>query len=295
MDGLRDFIVGVSLMHRPVLLLGARGTGKLLAARKIHAVGRTAQAPFVHVDCSMNSEKDLDEILFDPSGDGVSTGLLFSRSGVSCYLSHIECLTPLLERALLRHVMDERQEGDRCTRVIAGSHYSMTDLIDGQLADLALLEELSRYRTEIPPLRDRVEDIPILCHYKLWLKTPSSRYDEVWESFQSDMLPCLLHYPWPGNINELNQLVESYCDERESVPNSSRDGRDPELDPVEHLTRQFRRWAQEFEREVRSGRWRGWAESGSSDLTAGAGESPSNAGKTGIGGSAETESRWSFG
>lgn len=262
-EGLRDFIVGVSLIHQPVLILGAKGTGKSLAARKIHAVGRTAQAPFIHVDCSTTDERDLEEILFDPCGDGVMTGVLHSKVGATCYLSHVESLSPLLERALLRHVLDHRNEGDRCTRLIFGSHYEYGDLAEGELIDPALFELISRYRTVIPPLRERVEDIPILCHYQLWLRMPNEKYPAAWESFQREMLPCLIHYPWPGNVDELNQLVRSYCDEQ---AHEALEEIGPELDAAEYLARQFRRWAQEFEREITSGQWKGWTE-GDAEVT----------------------------
>ncbi|MCA8962703.1 MAG: sigma 54-interacting transcriptional regulator, partial [Planctomycetes bacterium] len=80
-EQLRDFIVGVSLLHRPVLLTGDEGTGKELAARKIHAVGRTASSPFVIVPCDRLTESEIDELLFDLAGDGESTGILRYPTG----------------------------------------------------------------------------------------------------------------------------------------------------------------------------------------------------------------------
>jgi len=210
-ENLREFIVGVSLLDLPVLLLGDSGTGKDLAARKIHAVGRTARAPFVKANPELLNESEFEELLFDSMGDGRESGVLRSRLGSTCYIPGVEQLSPHISRELLRHLMDDRYRGESSCRLLFGSEYSFDDLRSGGLVEAALLEQISRLKLAILPLRERVEDIPILCHYQIWLNTAQADYDACWIHFRDNVLPGLMKYPWPGNVGELEELMHAYC------------------------------------------------------------------------------------
>ncbi|MEM7262933.1 MAG: sigma 54-interacting transcriptional regulator [Planctomycetota bacterium] len=210
-EELRDFIVGVSLLDRPVLLLGDAGTGKELAARKIHAVGRSARAPFVVVDCGELSESEVEDVLFDPGGDGRQYGVLRQQSGATCYLSRIEHLSRNLAQRLIRFLDEEPADPETHPRLVLGSEFSYDELYEGQILDPEFLDRISQIRMRIPPLRDRAEDVPILCHYQLWLNAGNEELEDLWREFQEAVLPGLQHYPWPGNVNELNAMVREFC------------------------------------------------------------------------------------
>lgn len=211
---LRDFIVGVSLLTEPVLLTGPPGTGKSLSARKIHAVGRTARAPFIRVGCEQFTEAELDKLLFD--GDDLNDlgGLLGSRSGGTCYLSGIDNLPPTIIERLTQYLVGSRKSEEQ-PRLIFSSRFAREELMDEGVLDGTFVELCSPFHIWIPPLRDRIEDIPVLCSYQLWMNTPVADYEGRWSCFQEDVLPSLLSYPWPGNVNELNGVVRNYCDDDE--------------------------------------------------------------------------------
>lgn len=209
---LRDFIVGVSLLNDPVLLTGALGTGKELAARKIHAVGRTARAPFHAIRCEQLSSDEVEAVLF---GDGSVTGLLHQPAGGTCYVADVEHLSFTLMKRLSRHLLTPDPQGAEAygarTRLLLGSCFSLDEIHEGCFLEASFLDLISCYHIEIPRLRDRLEDLPILCSYQVWLNCAGSEYERCWGSFRDEVLPDLLTYSWPGNVAELNDVVRRYC------------------------------------------------------------------------------------
>ncbi|MGE3163391.1 MAG: sigma 54-interacting transcriptional regulator [Planctomycetota bacterium] len=209
---LRDFIVGVSLLDDPVLLTGAQGTGKELAARKIHAVGRTARAPFQSIRCDQVASADVETILF---GSPSAAGLLGQSAGGTCYLAGVEHLSFALMQRLSRHLIEPSVPSvdgySARTRLILGSCFELRELQEGCFLDASFLDLVSCYHIDIPRLRDRLEDVPILCSYQIWLHCAGAEYERCWEGFRDEVLPDLLSYSWPGNVAELNDVVASYC------------------------------------------------------------------------------------
>ena len=208
-EELRDFIVGVSILPDPVLLTGGKGTGKSLAASKIHAVGRTACLKHLQLDCDDCDAGELERVLF--GGEGDQPGALNSPDTSSCYLSRIEALTPRLVDRLTQHLMTPVANGAVRPRIVFGSRYDLSQLLERGEIDSAFLDLISRYSVRIPPLAERIEDIPILCSYQIWLNSPPEEYDERWDDFQEYILSDLLTYPWPGNVSELIEVIRSYC------------------------------------------------------------------------------------
>lgn len=208
-EELRDFIVGVSILNDPVLFTGESGTGKGLAASKIHAVGRFACEGHTKIVCSRFQEFELERTLF--GHDGGPQGVLESGRASTCYISGIEHLGPRVTKLLVNHLMRQEKHPDEGPRLIFGSRIELEDMTGGRWVDPAFLDLVSRYHMRIPPLHERIEDIPILCNYQIWLHTPSEEYDERWDEFREFVLPDLLTYPWPGNVTELNDVVRTYC------------------------------------------------------------------------------------
>lgn len=211
---LRDFIVGVSLLNEPVLLTGGAGTGKELAARKIHAVGRTARAPFHKISCVEFRSDELETLLLGDPAAGVE-GVLTTSTGGTCYLAGVEHLSRSLMQKMINLLIAERQGDGAQPRLIAGSRFSLDQLHDERVLDNEFLDLISGYHMFIPPLRDRIEDIPVLCSYQVWLHANQAEYDDRWASFQQDLLPQLIGYSWPGNVSELNEVVTRVLEDPE--------------------------------------------------------------------------------
>ena len=238
-EELRDFIVGVRLLSDPVLLTGDPGTGKSLAASKIHAVGRTAQSPFVAVSCADSSAGEMERILFGGDGEDPRGGLVSASDQCTCYFAGIESMPARLMSRLRREVIESDLEGPR---LIFGSRFSLVDLLEGNLLDPIFLEAISTFHKCIPPLRKRVEDIPVICRYQIWLHTSPEEYDLRCERFESEALSGLLTYPWPGNITELIEVVREYCGAENDPRARHEEGIDPLVDPKEYLRIQFERF-----------------------------------------------------
>lgn len=257
---LRDFIVGVSLLSEPVLITGPSGSGKGLSARKIHAVGRTARAPFVKLGAGEYTAEQLVGMLFTGNPEDGSGGLLWSRRGGTIYLADFEELPAALLRELGKYLRVAPCAEEGLPRLIFGSRRSLEELQRSELVDDALLEQISTYSAWIPPLRDRVEDIPVLCSYQLWVHSTSDDYEQRWRAFKEDVLPNLMSYPWPGNVSELNGVIERYCGGHDGPLLSSETTSqiNPVEDPVAYLSEHLRRLHEELRdllaTELRTGR-----------------------------------------
>ncbi|MEE8141599.1 MAG: sigma 54-interacting transcriptional regulator [Planctomycetota bacterium] len=237
---LREFIVGVSLLPQPVLLTGESGTGKGLAARKIHAVGRTARLPFIKISCANLATEELEQLLFGGVEGGQLSGVLRLEEGSTCYLSGVECMPNSLVKLLYEYLLaNSDKEGPR---LIFSSELPFHDLLEGRILDSRFLELISVYHMCISPLRERVEDIPVLCHYQVWLNTTAEEYSHCWERFEKEILPEMLSYPWPGNVAELIEVISEYCAlEKDQLSRESSDA----LQNPEHAMQEFLR--EEFE------------------------------------------------
>ncbi|MFQ5654544.1 MAG: sigma 54-interacting transcriptional regulator [Planctomycetota bacterium] len=257
MEELRDFIVGVSLLPDPILMTGGYGTGKSLAARKIHAVGRTAGAPF-HIVSSEGLDREALAWLLLEEGRKSRAFAPRAAPGSTCFFTDVENLAPEAAKEIAGYLRAGAAEGDRWPRLIFSSAFDLDALIHAELIDMEVLEMISTYHMGIPPLQERIEDIPILSHYHLWLNSLPDEYEERWQVFQDEILPCLLHYPWPGNVAELIEVVRSYCgadgDEPRRYAESLASRDDPETFLREHLRQCYREMLALLQLEDLSGR-----------------------------------------
>ena len=210
-EELRDFIVGVSLRCDPVLLTGDAGTGKGLAAQKVHAVGCTSRAPFMRVSCQRFQTHEIEQLLFGREPGGRRSGILGSRSGSTCYLAGIEYLPPPISSLLGEYLVSGESRQPGRPRLLCSSRFDLQDLMNHGLHDSRFLDAISTYHMRIPPLRERPEDIPVLSSYQIWLRTPEDEYEGCWQAFEEDLLDDMLSYPWPGNVTELNGFVKAFC------------------------------------------------------------------------------------
>jgi transcriptional regulator with PAS, ATPase and Fis domain len=202
-----------------VLLLGETGTGKELIAHAIHELSERRSRPFVRVNCGALSESLLESELFGHVR-GAFTGAIDNRTGRfeaahtgTIFLDEINSTTPHLQVKLLRALQEREFErvGDTQTirvdtRVIAASN---RDLLQ-EVADNRFREDLY-YRLNVvpvnlPPLRDRREDIPELVSH--FLNTYNEQNDRYVAHIEPRAMAALQEYDWPGNVRELQNYVE---------------------------------------------------------------------------------------
>lgn len=209
----------VARSNASVLLLGETGTGKELIATAIHHLSNRATGPFVRVNCGALSESLLESELFGHV-HGAFTGAIKNRTGRfeaahtgTLFLDEINSTSRMLQVKLLR-VLQEREferVGDTQTiqvdvRVIAASNRNLRDLVEDHGFREDLYWRLNVVPIEIPPLRQRREDIPQLVTHFL------NHYNEVNDRYVVHIdrraMEALQDYHWPGNVRELQNYVE---------------------------------------------------------------------------------------
>ncbi len=219
MRALYDLIQRVAQSDSSVLVTGESGTGKELVARALHAESPRAAGPFVALNCAGIPETLLEsELLGHAAGAfsgarGARQGLFVAADGGTLFLDEIAEMPPAMQTKLLRLLQDGRvrpvgADTEICTdvRIVAATHRDIAARIaDGQFRE-DLFYRLETFRIQVPPLRERGEDIAILLQHFLDAQTvarerPARRFaPEAWRA--------LLSYGYPGNVRELASLVE---------------------------------------------------------------------------------------
>lgn len=201
-----------------VLILGESGTGKEMVARGIHEQGARASQPFIAVNCATLSEGLLESELFGHER-GAFTGALFQKRGRfeladkgTLFLDEIAELSPALQVKLLRVLQDktfERVGGTKTlsvdVRILAATNRDIRQEIVERRFREDLFFRLNVVTISLPPLRDRLEDIPELVEYFL------ARYSAALHKpiiLAPEVLTALMSYAWPGNVRELENLIE---------------------------------------------------------------------------------------
>jgi two-component system, NtrC family, nitrogen regulation response regulator NtrX len=213
-------------MRAGVLVRGEQGSGRQITARAIHAMQRTADAAFVTVDCAGCDGAELDVQLFGPAprGHGVdhASGLervsrqsvLHQARGGTLYLQNVADAPARVQARLARLLRDREaivtETGDAVAfdvRPMAGVAPGFdTAVEDGRVRE-DLLRRLSVIKIEMPPLRNRREDIPALANYFLREKCASLRVPP--KTLSRSALSLLSALPWRGNADELRRLLDS--------------------------------------------------------------------------------------
>jgi len=194
----RRLIQQVAPYSEPVLLLGETGTGKEHFARHLHALSNSPDAPFVPVNCSAftgTSEAEQD-MLFGENGmiEQVGEGTLF--------LNDITALAPTLQARLSLLLTAQKS----AFRIVSATGVQPLDAVsDGSMrADLHYI--LSILPVQIPPLRDRLDDLPELIEH--FLELHSTRHQKQVQGLSSSVFDMLLRYDYPGNLRELSNMIE---------------------------------------------------------------------------------------
>ena len=202
-----------------VLLLGESGTGKEVIARSIHQWSDRAKGPFIPVNCVALSENLLESELFGHE-KGAFTGAIQQKKGKleladsgTLFLDEVGDISPSLQAKLLRVLQDhefERVGGTKYIkvdiRVVAATNRDLNKAIsDGKFRE-DLYYRLNVVNIKMPPLRDRTDDISILAEYFVNKFNIEMKKDV--KKISSEAMNILLHYHWPGNIRELQNVIE---------------------------------------------------------------------------------------
>ena len=220
MEEIFRLVERVAPARSTVLIQGESGTGKELVAKAIHEASPRADKPFVAVNCSNIPSELLESELFGHT-KGAFTGAVASKKGLfevadtgSIFLDEIGDLRPEMQVRLLR-VIQEREFtpiGETTptkvdVRIIAATNVDLKDAVKSGTFREDLYFRLSVVPIELPPLRTRREDIlPLAQHFIRKYNEENGRV--VSESFNADVLSLLENYYYPGNVRELENIIE---------------------------------------------------------------------------------------
>lgn len=212
----------VADLKTTILVLGESGTGKELVAAAVHHNGRRALKPFVAVNCAAIPDNLLESELFghvrgaftDASGD--KTGLFEQADGGTLFLDEIGEMPLALQVKLLRVLQEGeiKRVGASApkkidVRVISATSRNLSaDVENGSFRE-DLYFRLNVFCLQLPPLRERVEDIPLLAEH--FLRRHGSDNDSLMWRIEPDAMRSLMAHNWPGNVRELENAIERAC------------------------------------------------------------------------------------
>jgi len=202
-----------------ILLFGESGTGKELIAGAIHYNSSRRDFPFVKINCAAITETLLESELFGhergafTGADKKKKGQFVQAHNGSILLDEISEM-PLTMQAKLLRVLQEREVtpvgGERSipvdVRIIAATNKDLTGLVSRNAFRQDLFFRLNVVKLDLPPLRERREDIPELAHH--FLELFAAKNKKSISGFTPDAMDALLKYPWPGNVRELMNTIE---------------------------------------------------------------------------------------
>ncbi|OQY33453.1 MAG: Fis family transcriptional regulator [Spirochaetaceae bacterium 4572_59] len=212
----------VSPTDSTVIIYGETGTGKEVSARTVHDLSPRREEPFVAVNCAALPENLLESVLFGHI-KGAFTGAVEDQQGVfartgrgTLFLDEIGDISPALQLRLLRVLQEREYEplGSSRTikteaRIIAATHRNLKDRIAEGMFREDLYYRLNVVSINLPPLRERKEDLHDLT--VLFIQRYNSLHNREILGIEADVHTLLRDYDWPGNIRELENVIERAC------------------------------------------------------------------------------------
>lgn len=203
----------------PVLILGETGTGKELLARRLHELSPRASHPFVAVNCGAIPENLIESEFFGHArgaftgADRIRVGRIEEAGGGTLFLDEIGELPLSLQPKLLRVLQNGEycRLGDNQTRKadvrwVAATHRNLETMVNAGTFREDLFYRISVLPLQIPPLRERISDIPLLLREMMSRK--ALRYRVEPKSFTAEAFEALCTWKWPGNVRELENTIE---------------------------------------------------------------------------------------
>jgi DNA-binding NtrC family response regulator len=219
MQHVLELAARVAPLDTTVLVYGESGTGKEFVVRLIHDQSPRAAAPFVSINCAALTETLLESELFGHVR-GAFTGAVRDKAGLfeiagngTIFLDEIGEVAPTVQAKLLRALQEReirRVGGERNikinARVVAATNRDLRAAVDAGTFREDLYFRLGAFIIEVPPLRERREDIPPLVHS--FLVRAASRMKKDVQAVSADAMSALMNYRWPGNVRELEHAIE---------------------------------------------------------------------------------------
>jgi Nif-specific regulatory protein len=214
-----QFIARVAPTDTTVLIRGESGTGKELAAQAVHHNSPRRDRAFVAINCAALTETLLESELFGHER-GAFTGALAQKKGKlevadggTLFLDEVGEMSPMLQAKLLRVLQErefERVGGTRSirvdVRVVAATNRDLEEAVRERTYRQDLYYRLNVVSFEMPALRERKEDIPLLANY--FASKYAAKFKRKVTGLSSEARECLMNYDWPGNVRELENAVE---------------------------------------------------------------------------------------
>jgi two-component system, NtrC family, response regulator AtoC len=211
----------IARFDMPVLLLGESGTGKEVLALLIHHLSPRANYPFLKVNCAAVPADLLESELFGYEA-GAFTGATKSKPGKfelceqgTILLDEIGEMPPALQAKLLHFLQDHRfsRLGSRTTtkadvRILAATNIRVEEALASKMLREDLYYRLSGFTIQVPPLRDRKKEIPLLLEY--FMRRNATQFSSPERRFSQRLIQACLSYSWPGNLRQLENFVRRY-------------------------------------------------------------------------------------
>jgi len=215
-----------------VLIEGESGTGKELIAAAFHVQSQRSSGPFIRINCAAIPHELIESELFGyqkgafTGADRDKRGLMEAANGGTLLLDEIAEMPTHLQTKLLRVLQERtlRRVGDECEidvnfRLLSATNRNTAALLEEGVLRNDLYFRISTIKIKVPPLRERIDDVPLIA--KHFLERFNAQYDKNIRGFSQETVSRLLRYNWPGNIRELESVIERavlFCPGNQLLP-----------------------------------------------------------------------------
>mgnify|MGYP005725311863 CR=1 FL=1 len=226
-DRIYKFLPKLYASRSPVLFIGENGAGKETLARLLHYCGCDRREDFIAINCATFRSSSFKEILIHKQGRPLPenrTEASERRLSATIYLKNVDKLSPELQCELLFLLQDKcltapssSREIQANIRVLASAQYDFDEAVEFNAILKALFFRLSTYTFFLPPLRERKEDIPPFANY--FRREFAVEYHTIPPIFSQESLNILKKHDWPGNLQELRDIVfHSLYEAKDGIP-----------------------------------------------------------------------------
>lgn len=186
--------------HTPVLITGELGSGHEIAAELLHLAGTPAGSPLADIDCKLQSPEAIHEGLLGADGSGGRW--VQQAKGGTLVLQHVQCLSAEAQEKLVSILRGTAHQ----LRLVCTTGVDLEKLTEEGTFNEELFYRIAALPVQLPPLRERIEDIPALLA-DIATRSANPQFDARQIEFTDDALATLRAYRWPGNLAEFNQVI----------------------------------------------------------------------------------------